>query len=315
MRMKKILVFTLIVSLMFGQNVYAQEGEKYNELLVESVFENDEEGIETDTDSATIIIEETIIETEGEIEKAENEDTNNGEVELTDENESLAEPENVIQDTEEPEEVQQTIEETDQTSDCNIIIGFEEWKNGNKKFNFSKEDKPSLEELIGYFPKTMKAVLKNKAEIVDIDVTWYCEGEDYETSDAYYFQFSPKWDTEKYQLDESLNILTDAPYVAVFLGKDAGITTFSVTNSSNETTIYNFLVNDMNLNTAAACGMLANIYHESGFNPNATGDGGTSYGICQWHDSRWIAMKNWCNSNGYDWTSLNGQLHYLKLFV
>ena len=68
----------------------------------------------------------------------------------------------------------------------------------------------------------------------------------------------------------------------------------------------------MGLNTAAACGVLANIYAESGFNPNALGDSGTSYGICQWHSARWTAMKNWCNNNGHNWETLTGQLNYLK---
>ena len=29
------------------------------------------------------------------------------------------------------------------------------------------------------------------------------------------------------------------------------------------------------------------IQHESSFNTQALGDGGTSYGICQWHNGRW----------------------------
>ena len=38
----------------------------------------------------------------------------------------------------------------------------------------------------------------------------------------------------------------------------------------------------------------------------------TSYGICQWHADRWTNLKNYCNKNGYSWTTLNGQLNYLK---
>ena len=86
---------------------------------------------------------------------------------------------------------------------------------------------------------------------------------------------------------------------------------FSASAASNEETIYNYLTGTMHLNQAAASGALANIYKESSFNPNATGDGRTSYGICQWHNERWTSLKNYCNNNGYDWTTLNGQLHYL----
>ena len=82
--------------------------------------------------------------------------------------------------------------------------------------------------------------------------------------------------------------------------------------ASNEETIASYLMNSMGLNSGAASGVLANIYRESGFNPNATGDGGTSYGICQWHEGRWGRLKTYCSDNGYNWQTLNGQLHYLE---
>lgn len=82
--------------------------------------------------------------------------------------------------------------------------------------------------------------------------------------------------------------------------------------SSNVTTIYNYLVSNMGLNSAAACGVLANIEYESDFNPNLTGDYGTSYGICQWHNERWENMKSYCAKNGLDWKTLNGQLRFLQ---
>ena len=81
---------------------------------------------------------------------------------------------------------------------------------------------------------------------------------------------------------------------------------------SNADVIYTFLTDYMGLNSAAACGVLANIERESGFRPDALGDGGTSYGICQWHNSRWDRLKQFCNDNGYSWETLEGQLWYLK---
>ena len=77
-------------------------------------------------------------------------------------------------------------------------------------------------------------------------------------------------------------------------------------------TIYNFLIDEMGLNSAAACGVLANIEKESDFNPNLYGDSGSSYGICQWHNGRFDNLKKFCNQNGYSWTTLEGQLHFLK---
>ena len=98
----------------------------------------------------------------------------------------------------------------------------------------------------------------------------------------------------------------------------------TVQAASNEQTIFNFLTNDMGLNTAAACGVLANIEKESNFRNDVleygyTWASGGGYGICQWTNSprtastgRRTNLVNWCNNNGYDYTSLNGQLHYLQ---
>ena len=78
---------------------------------------------------------------------------------------------------------------------------------------------------------------------------------------------------------------------------------------SNEAVIYQFLVGDMGLNEAAACGILANIECESNFRTSATGDGGTSYGICQWHNSRWEHLKQYRPT---DWNTLRGQLEFMR---
>ena len=81
---------------------------------------------------------------------------------------------------------------------------------------------------------------------------------------------------------------------------------------SNEQLTYLFAVKVMGYNSAAAAGLLANIKAESGFKPNINGDSGTSYGICQWHASRKTRLINWCNNNGLDYSSLVGQLYFLK---
>ena len=83
-------------------------------------------------------------------------------------------------------------------------------------------------------------------------------------------------------------------------------------NLSNEEMIFVFAVKKMGYNDAAASGLLANIKSESGFNPNASGDSGSSYGICQWHAARKTRMIGWCEDNGYDFQTLEGQLYFLK---
>ncbi len=82
--------------------------------------------------------------------------------------------------------------------------------------------------------------------------------------------------------------------------------------SANQKTIFEFCLKELGLNNAAACGVLANIEAESDFNPNLYGDGGDSYGICQWNLSRFDNLINYCNRNGYNWKTLTGQLHFLK---
>ena len=82
--------------------------------------------------------------------------------------------------------------------------------------------------------------------------------------------------------------------------------------NENTRLIYQYLTKEMGINHAAACGVLANIQHESNFNTFAVGDGGTSYGICQWHNSRFSALMAHCQSKGLDYNTLEGQLSYLE---
>lgn len=78
--------------------------------------------------------------------------------------------------------------------------------------------------------------------------------------------------------------------------------------TGNVRTTVDFLIGK-GLNGAAACGVAGNIKHESNFNTAAIGDNGTSFGICQWHNSRGTAMKSYVGSN---WASnLTGQLNFL----
>jgi LysM repeat protein len=65
------------------------------------------------------------------------------------------------------------------------------------------------------------------------------------------------------------------------------------------------------LTRAQAAGIAGNLLYESGFNPSAVGDGGTSFGVAQWHYGRGDAMKAFCTSHGYSTTSFKGQLEYL----
>ena len=107
--------------------------------------------------------------------------------------------------------------------------------------------------------------------------------------------------------------MTEVPYISVFLYADDGISLLSSNSeSSNTTIVFNYLVDELKMNSAAACGVLANIYYESGFDPHMEGDNNTSYGICQWHADRKTNLINYCKSNNLDYTTLEGQLAFLK---
>lgn len=159
-------------------------------------------------------------------------------------------------------------------------------------------------ELVSQMPKTIKAYVDGSDKASSFCVSWKCL-EDYDSMDDYYYEFVPVIEGYEYTVDEN------TPYVGVFVEQ---VSLFSTVD--NEKQIYDFLTTDMKLNKAAATGVLANIYKESGFNPNATGDKNTSYGICQWHDATNLARKqsliDWCKKNGYDYKTLTGQLKYLQ---
>lgn len=183
------------------------------------------------------------------------------------------------------------------------ITGFAPLSPSESFFVVPAGEKPPLADC----PDTLSAYLDGNASPVEIPVTWFCVNAD---ADDCYYQFSPQWDAQRYTLAEGLDVLRDAPYIGVLLADDVSL--LSVSGSANETTIYQYLTSEMGLNCAAACGVLANIAAESSFNPHAMGDKGTSYGICQWHNERWDSLKAYCTQNGYDDTTLTGQLHYLQ---
>lgn len=72
--------------------------------------------------------------------------------------------------------------------------------------------------------------------------------------------------------------------------------------------VYSYLVNKLGYTKAEACGILANIWQESKFNPTA---GSYYYGLCQWGGGRRSNLSTWCTDNGYDPASVKGQLEFM----
>ena len=81
---------------------------------------------------------------------------------------------------------------------------------------------------------------------------------------------------------------------------------------STEIKVYNYLVGKLGFNTAATCGLMANIKHESGFNISGTGDGNTSYGLFQWHAGRKSRLISYCKEKKLNYKSVEGQLTYFN---
>lgn len=78
--------------------------------------------------------------------------------------------------------------------------------------------------------------------------------------------------------------------------------------------VYYYLINELGFNSAAACGVMSNIEHESSFNSARVArdsNGKLSGGLCMWNGSRFQNLKNFCNRNGYNYLSIEGQMKFL----
>lgn len=218
-----------------------------------------------------------------------------------------------IESTETESMETETETETETEMEMHTITGVQDLAEEDRRIDIAYADKPSLEELVEVMPKTMNVYLDGGKEVYTVPVTWYCVTGDYEETEGHYYQFSPLFDETQYQLSADLDLLTEVPYISVFLYAGDGISLLSSNSeSSNTTIVFNYLVDELKMNSAAACGVLANIYYESGFDPHMEGDNNTSYGICQWHADRKTNLINYCKSNNLDYTTLEGQLAFLK---
>ncbi len=84
---------------------------------------------------------------------------------------------------------------------------------------------------------------------------------------------------------------------------------------SNKVQVFSYLTQKLGFNSAASCGIMANIEHESEFKPSLVirdANGLPSGGLCQWNGGRFTNLRNFCNDRGYDYLSIEGQLEYLK---
>ncbi len=208
--------------------------------------------------------------------------------------------------------------DTEAERTARVITGFYPLSEEEALCVFS--DRPSLTEVIETLPSSLTVSFLDGGDSEAIPVSWKANCEDYENSDDFYFQFDPLWDENLYTLSDGADSLS-LPYVGVMVESSFSLTPvygvssdeMSVSASySNEETVLRYLLSEMGLCQAAACGVLANIRAESGFNPNIWGDNGQSYGICQWNTTRFDNLKNFCNTKKLDYTTIEGQLAFLN---
>lgn len=86
----------------------------------------------------------------------------------------------------------------------------------------------------------------------------------------------------------------------------------TVDQTAAEKETFAYLTEVLGLNNAAASGLLANFYQETMFQYKAVGGNGIAYGLAQWTGGNFTGLANWCGANGRDYTTIDGQMYYLK---
>ena len=201
-----------------------------------------------------------------------------------------------------------------------------------------KEKKP-LNEVLGMLPPVVEAVLSDGTTL-HVPVDWACTS-DYGDDKAEKFVFASSLkknaDGTVYDIGHPVAPGVRFPAVEIVISaeeeekeskndrkeptdnkvEDAplvmdDVTAANISAAEGEEEIFEYLIRELKLNKAAACGVLANIHYESGFNPHAIGDGGTSYGICQWHLGRYFSLVDYCGRIQLPYGSVEGQMKYLE---
>ena len=79
-----------------------------------------------------------------------------------------------------------------------------------------------------------------------------------------------------------------------------------ISNNEVVNTIYNTFIG-LGLTPEAACGIIGNIYQESGFNPTIVNSKSGATGLCQWLGGRLTNLKKYAQSLGKDWSDVETQ--------
>lgn len=81
---------------------------------------------------------------------------------------------------------------------------------------------------------------------------------------------------------------------------------------TNRQAAWKFLTEKQGYSRKVASAIMGNLEGESHFDTAALGDGGTSLGIAQWHESRKTALEEYAQSKGTNVTDIDTQMEYLQ---
>ncbi|MDO4478487.1 MAG: phage tail tip lysozyme [Lachnospiraceae bacterium] len=98
-----------------------------------------------------------------------------------------------------------------------IITGFAPFAITEHYLEVDAENRPSLEALTAAMPETLEVYISDDVVPVEVPVTWWCVEGDFATVELAYVQFSPAFEAAGYELAEGLDVITDAPYIGVYL--------------------------------------------------------------------------------------------------
>lgn len=180
-------------------------------------------------------------------------------------------------------------------------------------------ERKSIDEVSYLFPDSVK-VWYQDGRFEYKKAIWKCATGDYDDSKYFCYAFYPIIDG--YSLEN-----VEIPYIYISYGErlfDDELSRASEDDKKNAEKIMTYLSKTLGLSTSAACGVVANIYYESGciadiLEYGYTWERGGGYGICQWTNyprtsqtGRRNDLVRFCNNRGGNYKEITSQLQYLE---
>lgn len=94
-------------------------------------------------------------------------------------------------------------------------------------------------------------------------------------------------------------------------GSDSSTSTAPLVGRGNSEKIWNYF-KKQGFSDAGAAGIMANLYHESGYDPSIKQiGGGPGRGLAQWEGPRWVALQKFAKDRNKPWTDMQTQLDFI----